>query len=101
MPPRTGSRNFSTQVQLEIDYINNYLQKHGDKSLYYATPLENTVQPTILLPKGRTAKAMRFVFVSSTLKPTVLCEAIHPADLLYRLCEIKASLERHFPPKEV
>lgn len=99
MPPRTGSRNFATQVQMEINHINDYLQANGDKSMYYALPLENTVKPTILLPKGSVTKAMRFIFVSSDLKATVICDAIHPADLLYRLCEIKAVLERHLPPK--
>lgn len=100
MPSRRGSPNIKTQVNRELEALNDFLERCGDKSVYYAVPLAETAQPTILLPKGQTMSAYAFVMVDKHLRPHNLCTAIHPADLLYRLTEIRHALERHLVPLE-
>lgn len=99
MPSRKGSPNIKKQVQKEIEALNDYLELCGSKALYYAVPLPDTVQPTILLPKGSVMQAYSLVMVDDDLKPHNICPSIHPADLLYRLCEIRHTLHRHLVPK--
>ena len=100
MASRKGSPNIRTQVQKEVEAVNDYLEQCGSKCLYYAVPLPDTVQPTILLPKGAVMTAYSLVMVDEALKPHSICPTIHPADLLYRLVEIKHTLHRHLVPKD-
>lgn len=100
MPSREGSPNIKTQVKKELDALNEFLEKRGDKTVYYAVPITDKVQPTVLLPKGRVMSAYAFVMIDKNLVPHNLCPAIHPADLLYRLTEIRHTLERHLTPSE-
>lgn len=102
MPTRAGCPNITAQIQREVDAINDHLEHYGDKSSYHAVRIPNEpVQPTILLPKSRTMAPYTLVWVSPTLEATTLSPSIHPADLLYRLAEIKHTVYRHFPKKEV
>lgn len=101
MPSREGSPNIKTLVKKELDALNEFLEKCGDETVYYAVPITDKVQPTVLLPKGRVMSGYAFVMVDKDLTPHNLCPAIHPADLLYRLTEIRHTLERHLPNKEV
>lgn len=100
MASRQGLPNVKAQMLRELEALNDLLEKRGYKSLYYAVPLPSTTQPTILLPKGQSMGAYAFVMVDEHLKPHNLCPSIHPADLLYRLTEIRHALERHLVPLE-
>lgn len=90
------------QLYTELAAINNHLAMYGDKSVYALQPDPNRAEkPSILVNRRKTAPSYCLWFCNLHNDMELVAPASHPADLLYRLCEIKATLYRHYPaPKE-
>lgn len=89
------------QLYRELDAINSHLSAHGDGSAYILQKNpHNAVKPSIFVTRRKQSPAYSIWFMYPDSKPECICPDSHPVDILYRLCEIKTTLYRHFPRTE-